>query len=56
MNMNNINDNEQKLFYDLYLDGSKDSYYLTYKEIISTFGEELGNIVWEKGSVPDEWL
>ena len=47
--------NEVKEFCDIYLDGSKDCYYMTYGELVDTFGEELGNIIWKTGEVPSEY-
>ena len=46
---------EKKLFYDEYLDGTKDYYYLTFGELLDTFGERLAIEIWEKGAMPDDY-
>lgn len=41
-----IERNEIKVFYDEYIDGTKDYYTMTYGEIEDTFGAELAKKIW----------
>ena len=46
---------QAKLFYDEYLDGTRDYYYMTYAELVDTFGEEIAVKIWERGAMPDDY-
>lgn len=50
-----MNREDRKQFYDLYLDGSKDYYYLTYGELEDTFGKEIANKIWSSGCIPNDY-
>ena len=50
-----LNRENKKVFYDEYLDGTKDYYYLTFGELLDTFGERLAIEIWEKGAMPDDY-
>lgn len=41
-----IERNEKKVFYDEYIDGTKDYYTITYGEIEDTFGAEKAKKIW----------
>lgn len=52
---NMVSREEKKLFYYENLDGTKEYYYLTFGELLDTFGERLAIEIWERGAMPDDY-
>ena len=50
-----MNREDRKQFYDFYLDGSKDYYFMTYGELEDTFGKDLACEIWESGCMPNDY-
>lgn len=45
---------EKKLFYDLYDDGTMDYYYMTFRELVDTFGMKGATKIWKFGYIPED--
>ena len=49
-----IDMNETKEFKDIYLDGTEDTYLMTFGELVNTFGYDDALIWWEGGNPYDD--